>query len=235
MSESESIRVNFGNPIPVFAMDTVVLLPQQVLPLHIFEPRYRQMIDHVLDGSGQIATALFRGADWKQHYHGNPAIRPAVCVGQIVQHESLPDGRYNLLLQGVCRARVIDEVPPDGERLYRSALLEPVGVDEEHAEGIEELRGWIEEELADGPLRQLTVAEQVLEYVRNDAVPTHALLELVSFALVSDTPTRYKLLSEPDLGARAALLRASLGDLDRLIRLAENQHPDDWPKGMSWN
>lgn len=235
MAEEMSIRVNFSRAIPVFPLDSVVLLPQQVLPLHIFEPRYRQMVGDALDGSGQIAMAVFRGESWKQEYHGNPPLLPAVCVGQIVQHERLPDGRYNILLQGVCRAKLMQEHMPDGERMYREAVLEPVGVGEETGPDAEQLREWLNGQLEEGPLAKMTVASQVLEYVRNDEVPTVALLELVSFGMLSGSSVRYRLLAEGDIERRTSLIRRALEDLERLIRRAESQRPEDWPKGCSWN
>ncbi len=241
MSDEVSIRVNFSRAMPVFPLDAVVVLPQQVLPLHIFEPRYRQMVDKALDGVGQIAMGTFKGSRWKQEYHGNPPLRPAVCVGQIVQHEKLDDGRYNILLQGVCRARVLDELPPDGERLFREAVLEPIGVepeddaDDQAQADAEDLREWIQDELEDGPLTKLVVADQVKRYVENEEVPTPALLELVSFAMLTDPETRYRLLEEGRLARRCKLIRAGLGDLASLIRRADDQNPDDWPKGLSWN
>ena len=237
MSDEVSIRVNFSRAMPVFPLDSVVLLPQQVMPLHIFEPRYRQMVDAALDGVGQIAMGTFQGEGWKQEYHGNPPLRPAVCVGQIVQHEKLPDGRYNILLQGVCRAKVVDEVPPDGDRLFREAVLEPVGVGEdgEDAPNAESLREWIDTALTEGELRRMVVADQVRKYVENEDVPTHALLELVSFAMLTDPAVRYRLLEEGELEARCSLIRAGLEDLTDLIRKADAQRPDEWPKGLSWN
>src|SRR5690349_21503961 len=129
MSEETSIQVDFGRPIPLFPLEAVTLLPQQLLPLHIFEERYRQMVDQALDGSGQLAMAVLKGEEQSKDLHGRPVIRPAVCIGQIVQHEKLFDGRYNLLIQGVCRARVVEEMPPEEGRLYRMAMLEPVGLD----------------------------------------------------------------------------------------------------------
>jgi len=237
MPERETISVNFGRPVPVFPLDGVVLLPQQVLPLHIFEERYVQMVGRVLDGSGQIALAVFEGDDWKKDYNGVPPIRPYVCLGQIAQHETLPGERYNILLQGVCRARVVDEFEPDEDRLYRTAMLEPVGLDPSTVDGseLEPMRQWIEDELSDGPLKQLSVAEHVLEYVRNDSIPMPALLELVGFTVVTDPAQRYRLLAEGDLRRRAGILKASMNDLERLVRSAERQRPDEWPKGMSWN
>ncbi len=259
MSEDNSIQVNFGKPMPLFPLDSVTLLPQQLLPLHIFEDRYRQMVDHALDGAGQIAMAVFAGEQWKQNYHGRPPIRPAVCIGQIVQHERLSDGRYNVLVQGVCRARVLVELPMEEGRLYRTAMLEPVGLDpstmvvsgeEEDEEGetpdlglppppepepLIEVRQKICEMLEEGPLTQLVAAEPVLEFVRNEEVPTAPLLELVSFMLITDQGLRYKLLAEPSIQARAGLIMGELQHLSSLIRRAGDQRPQDWPKGMSWN
>jgi Lon protease-like protein len=218
------------------------------------------MIDHALDGSGQIAMAILEPQAWKKDGFGRPAVRPAVCVGQIVQHEKLFDGRYNLLVQGVCRARVVEELPPEDGRLYRMAMLEPVGLDpgtmvvgEEEEEGEEEtpdlglniqpqepaalsaVRERIGEMLSEGPLTQLVAAEPVLEFVRNQEVPVGPLLELVSFMLITDPALRYKLLAEPSMETRAGLIMGELEHLSHLIKRAGSQRPQDWPKGMSWN
>jgi len=235
MAEESSIQVNFAKPMPLFPLDSAVLLPQQVIPLHIFEPRYRQMIEHTLDSAGQFALAVFRGPKWKQEYHGRPPLRPAVCIGQIVQHESLPDGRYNLLLQGVCRARIAQEQPPDSDRLYRTATLEPVGIDSEEEQKLYGVRERLTELLADGPLSQLHHAEKVVEHIRNDEIPTSVVLELVSFVLPTNREVRYRLLAEGDAGQRADLLENELLGLQHLIRRASAQHPESWPKGCSWN
>jgi len=233
VSDGQSISVNFSREMPLFPLDAVVLLPQQVLPLHIFEPRYCQMINRCLDGSGQLAVAVVR--DGVADLSGNPPLKPAVCVAQIVQHESLPDGRYNILLQGVCRARIVREEPPSQDRLYRCALLEPIGEPNPESEHLYGLREWLEAELSEGPLHHFAVAEHVVEYVRNEEVPNSAVLELVSFALLTDPALRYRLLAEGDLDQRAFLVRSELQELARLISLAEHQRPEMWPKGCSWN
>ncbi|MDX2131161.1 MAG: LON peptidase substrate-binding domain-containing protein [Planctomycetota bacterium] len=254
MSEESSIQVNFGHPMPLFPLDQATLLPQQLLPLHIFEPRYRQMIEHALDGAGQFALAVFEGDRWKQEYHGRPPLRRAVCIAQIVQHEKLPDGRYNVLVQGVCRARILREVPAEAGRQYRTALLEPVGLSQAPPEvswtddtfdddtdsddaspSLAEARGRIRDMLAEGPLTQLTHAAPVLEYLRNDELPTSAVLEVVSFTLITDPTLRYALLAEGDADARAAMIVRELEHLADLVRRAALQHPEEWPKGCSWN
>lgn len=235
MSEESSIQVNFGRPIPVFPLESVALLPQQVIPLHIFEPRYRQMVARALDGAGQIAMAVFDGPRWKQEYHGRPPIKPVACLGQIMQHQKLPDGRYHILLQGVCRARIVKESPGNAERLYREALLEPLGLpfgDDEKLYGIRERLG---ELLAEPPLSELKEATWVLERVQNEQIPPSALLELVSFTLLSGQELKYRLLAEPDVVTRAELVERELTRIGSLMGRAAAQRPEDWPKGLSWN
>jgi len=243
MADEVSIRVNFAKPIALFPLDSLAILPQQVIPLHIFEARYRQMVDRALDSAGQIAMAVYEGDGWRDNYDGNPPLKPFVCVGQIVQHERLPDGRYNILLQGVCRARIAEELVPEDDRatpaeparLFREAMLEPVGLEAGDETHLQSLRDWVTQQLQHGPLNKLAMADQVLEYVENDAIPAEAVVELVSFALLTDEDTRYRLLSEPDADARIRVVREELGALARLIRDAGAQHPEDWPKGLSWN
>ncbi len=235
MSEDIDVRVNFARPMPLFPIDGLVMLPQQVVPLHIFEERYRQMVARVLDGPGQIAMAVFEGSGVAATDGAQPRLRPSVCVGQIVQHEKLEDGRYNILLQGVCRGRIVEEQPPTPTRLFRTALLEPVEHDPSDSAELDHHRAWLEHELDSGELSRLRASEDLLEYVRNEDVPTAILFELLSFTLLSDTELRYGLLAEPDPRRRAELVRSDLEKFRRLIRLADRQGSDEWPKGMSWN
>lgn len=234
-SEDTSILVNFGRPLPLFPLDITALLPQQVLPMHIFEPRYRQMIEHALDRSGQIAVGVFEGQAWKTQYHGRPPVRPYVCIGQIMQHEKLHDGRYNLLVQGICRARIIKERPPSKDRLYREVYLEPVGSEASLVDGLGEVRSKIESMLTGTPLKQLTAADVILEYLRNEEIPTHALLELITFSIVSEPRVRYALLSEGDIERRAKIIVGEMDYLVTLIRRAVRQRMSDLPKGCHWN
>ncbi len=235
MSEEASIQVNFSTPKPLFPLDSAVLLPQQILPLHIFEDRYTQMVSEALDSAGQFAMAVFQGNRWKQEYHGCPPIRPVVCVAQIIQHEQLDDGRFNVIIQGICRARVVRHNRPDNERLYRTAMLEPIGVPLEGDTELFGVRERFRELLSDGPLVQLRAGEWILQRLNNDEIPTAAVLELVSFTLMSDPEVKYQLLAEPDAATRAEIVEGELLDMQQLIRRAQAQRPGDWPKGCSWN
>lgn len=107
--------------IPLFPLPGVVLLPGALLPLHIFEPRYRAMVSDALAGSRTIGMALLKPG-W-QDQGGTPAIYPVGGAGQIVDFEELPDGRYNILLEGQFRYRVLEEAPPNP---YRTARVEEI-------------------------------------------------------------------------------------------------------------
>src|SRR5947209_5720417 len=114
--------------VPLFPLPNVVLFPRAVLPLHIFEERYKVMTADALDGDKQIAMALLQSG-WEKNYYERPAIEQVVCIGTIVSHERLPDGKYNFLLQGHSRAIIEREVPRDDSTPYRRAdlrlLVEP--------------------------------------------------------------------------------------------------------------
>ncbi len=233
---SETIRVHFGKPIALFALSDTVLLPHAILPLHIFEPRYQQMVSHCLDQTGQIAIGTFerRNPSDPGSPEGAP-VRIAVCVGQIIQHDALPDGRFNILLHGVCRAKIKQILEPEGDRAYRMAEISPI----ESVEGPPSPMPMVREDLRamlTGPrLKRLRDHETLMEWIDREDVPTHALLELIAFALVRDTELKYRLLAEADPARRAVMIKGELKYLDSLVRKTDRQDYRSWPKGLSWN
>jgi Lon protease-like protein len=95
--------------IPLFPLPGVVLLPGALLPLHIFEPRYRAMVADALVGERTIGMAMIQpGCELADP---TPEILPVGGAGRIVESEELPDGRYNIVLQGEFRYRVVEESP----------------------------------------------------------------------------------------------------------------------------
>jgi len=108
--------------LPLFPLPNVVLFPGVFLPLHIFEPRYREMVADALLGDRIIGMTLLRPG-WEADYEGRPPIYPIGCSGVITHFERLPDGRYNIVLRGLDRFRVLEE---EASRTYRRALVEPL-------------------------------------------------------------------------------------------------------------
>jgi uncharacterized protein len=126
--------------VPLFPLPTVVLFPGVMLPLHIFEPRYRTMVADALDGDRQIGMVLLRPG-WESDYEGTPPVHAMGCTGAIIQHTRLADGRYTLVLQGLERFRMTGE---DRTRSYRRAAVEAIldpPQDDEARQTLRELRG----------------------------------------------------------------------------------------------
>jgi Lon protease-like protein len=123
MNEDSSALQEFSGVARLFPLPNVVLFPFLVQPLHIFEPRYRQMAIDALTGDRLIAMALLRPG-WEAKYDGKPAVFPVVCLGRIVSDQRLPDGRFNIQLRGLSRARILQEV--DNGKRYRSAQVKLV-------------------------------------------------------------------------------------------------------------
>ncbi len=94
--------------IPIFPLPNVVLFPDTYLPLHIFEPRYRDMVADASREGSCIGMALFKQG-WEDQYYGNPPIFSLGCVGRMTHIEPLQDGRSNLILQGLYRYTIQEE------------------------------------------------------------------------------------------------------------------------------
>ncbi|HEV8395427.1 MAG TPA: LON peptidase substrate-binding domain-containing protein, partial [Vicinamibacterales bacterium] len=94
--------------IPIFPLPNVVLFPNVFLPLHIFEPRYREMVADALASDRMIGMVLLRPG-WERDYEGRPPVYPIGCSGVMTHAERLPDGRYNIVLRGVERFRLLEE------------------------------------------------------------------------------------------------------------------------------
>jgi Lon protease-like protein len=108
--------------LPLFPLPNVVLFPSVFLPLHIFEPRYREMIADAIASDRMIGMVLLRPG-WQRDYEGRPPIYPVGCSGVITHFEKLPDGEYNIVLRGLDRFRIVEE---DDQRSYRRAVVEPL-------------------------------------------------------------------------------------------------------------
>jgi len=106
--------------IPIFPLPNVVLFPGVFLPLHIFEARYRAMVQDVLSGDRIIGMVLLRPG-WKNEYEGRPPVYPVGCAGLVTHAVRLDDGRYNIVLHGLSKFRIVRE---ESEGAYRVARIE---------------------------------------------------------------------------------------------------------------
>jgi Lon protease-like protein len=107
--------------VPLFPLPNAVLFPGVPLPLHIFEPRYREMVRDVERREDKLIGMVLLRGEWRKEYYGRPAVYAVGCAGRMVSVEALPDGRYNILLQGVREFALTGE---SGEHSYRVGEVE---------------------------------------------------------------------------------------------------------------
>ena len=209
MIENETTAINLSRPVPVFPLEDCVLLPHTVLPLHVFEPRYRQMANKVLDSYGLIAMGLFDGeVDEDQYLHGHPAVRPYVCVGRVVNYQRLDDGRYLIVLQGVIRARIAEELPHEP---YRVMLLDSVE-DQEDDTRTTLVRARIDQLLRRSWMQKVRGVAEVADCIDDD-VPSGTAIDILTGLLAHTPDQRYEMLSEPDVPARGEWVVERLTEL----------------------
>ena len=232
-------RVDFGRPIALFPLPGVPLLPHALTPFHIFEPRYRQMIEHVLaQGNGDLERADpigFAVVDEVSTSGDKTSIRDAVCVGRITRLERYQDGRFDIVVHGICRARIDELDLPDSSRLYLRGWLRPLESQNGAGPVMPEVRRTIRTLLRNPRLSRLSHGEFARQLMEKEEVPTTAILDLIGFTVLQDPTLRYELLAEADCRNRAATLTRELQELDRLVGLVDRQSPSAWPKGLSWN
>lgn len=111
---------NFSGIVPVFPLSTVVFFPNTLLPLHIFEERYRDMLSDSLGSEKIIAMALLKPG-WDDNYYGNPDVYDVAGMGRIVSSETFSDGRSNIVLYGLKRIRIVEFIE---DKPYRKARIE---------------------------------------------------------------------------------------------------------------
>jgi uncharacterized protein len=182
--------------IPLFPLPNVVLFPGVFLPLHIFEPRYRAMTEDALDGDRIIGMALLQPG-WEREYEGRPPVYATGCAGVISHAEKLPDGRFNIVLNGLEKFRVMAERQ---ERAYR--LAEVLGLPEvatdEHRRELRQRRGRLEALV----LEALHASEVRIPTSLSDEDLVHALCQYLEFS----PPERQALLERDGVLARAHAL-----------------------------
>lgn len=205
-------EARFNGTVRLFPLPDLVMFPHVVQPLHIFEPRYRDLLNDALDGDGLIAMSIL-APGWERDYDGRPALLPHVCVGKVVTHMRLDDGRYNLMLLGMRRGRIVGERP--ATRSFREA--EVVLMEDVYPDAGDAGRDDVQEKLAKAfhqalPLPQDTSTnEGPVQELLSSEVPLGVLTDLVSFALPLKSALKRVLLGEVDVDRRARLLLDAMG------------------------
>jgi Lon protease-like protein len=196
--------------LPIFPLANCVLLPGGLLPLHVFEPRYRELTRDCLAGHQLMGVARLRPG-YETAYYGRPPVYEKCGVGRIICSEELPDGRFALLLRGVARAEIARELP--SERTYR--LVEARPIDDatydlqdaiDHHRQLIQLCDRLAEVIDKG-------GSQLRDLVRGSESPG-ACADAVAAALVMDADARQELLEACDPMVR---LQRTLGHVSHLL------------------
>lgn len=215
--------------VPVFPLPGIVLFPHTILPLHVFEPRYRALFSDALEGEKVVAIAQLKPG-WEPTYHTfRTPIYNVVGIGKIVQSEQLEDGDYNVLLRGVGRATIISEInkPP-----YRRARIEPVetfcSANDDEADRI---RGRLFEAIrgSEGIDRQ-----QRKNWLKLRELPLglDECVDLLAAGIPADPALRQCVLAEPDAAVRADIV---LRQIETISAIAKNMRRSTFPSGSSMN
>ena len=212
----------FNGTARLFPLPDLVMFPHVMQPLHVFEPRYRDMVIDALEDDRLIATARLQPG-WEGEYDGRPPVAKTACLGKIVSDHELEDGRFNILLLGLRRVHILRESDP--LHSYRVADVEVLRdrVCEEERQARREVRG----KLLRSFRRSLPIGKGAKEKIGGllqKHVPLGVLVDLISFTFDLDLSFKQSLLEETDVLRRAQRL---------LARIEESQpHESGWPKAL---
>jgi uncharacterized protein len=195
--------IESGQLVPIFPLPNAVLFPRAILPLHVFEPRYKLMTRDALAGSRLIAMALLKPGYEPRYHTLDVEVHPVVCVGRIVREEQLEDGRYNFLLQGVIRAQILQENTELGYRRAQLRLLPPNNVPQALTLL---LRRQLHSALTDPPMDELAAEASWLELLRCPDLCLSDLVDLLGSVALQTVEEKQDLLAEPRTEPRVHLL-----------------------------
>lgn len=200
--------------MPLFPLPGVFLHPRQIMPLNIFEPRYRSMIEDCLDGLGRIVIGTILEPDLDRIYDEDdpPRVLSVAGMGEIAGHERLPDGRFHIWLVGLGRV-IVDEAPRDTPYRQVSAvpLLETT-LRQEDADSLEKplKRAILARQRslpADSPPEQAAEQRAAHENLRETlkGLPTALLVDVLSPRLHAPQAELERIYAEPNVLTRARL------------------------------
>ncbi len=194
---------DFCGEVRLFPLSNLVLFPGNVLPLHIFESRYKEMLEDALQGD-QLVTMATLTPGFEHDYFSRPPVSPVVCIGRVIAHRKAAEGTYNLMLAGLTRARIDHEIEP--VRSFRRAQVRVINSLPVTAGAVTSQQA---EMLSAQVVKAMPLMRAFFDEMAGQEVPLDALTDIVAFHLPLKTEFKLQLLSEADPGVRAELLLAS--------------------------
>jgi Lon protease-like protein len=199
--------------VPIFPLPDVTFFPHTLLPLHVFEGRYRALVIDALERDRRLAVVKLKPG-YEAAYAGKPDVHPVAGLGEIVSCERLATGRYNILLRGESRVRLEQELPSDTlYRLVRARRLvdaEPVG---DVMPALTRIRAACKTLLA-----ALARPADRLDTALADGQPAGVIADRVAAAVLPDGATRQRLLETLDVAARITTVAVAVEALVKELK-----------------
>lgn len=202
-SQEINLPDDFAGQVRLFPLPNLVLFPGALQALHIFEPRYCDMLDDALHSDHLVSMALLKPG-WEVNFTGRPPIEDVICIGKVLSHSPTEDHRHNILLAGLRRARIVREIP--GSETFRRAevhLLE----DEYPESGVSERSG-LRQRLANliEAMIPPSHASDLMQQLLGKTVPLGILTDMIASALKMPIVNKQRLLATVDVDVRCKLL-----------------------------
>lgn len=215
--DSQFQMAHYSGVAPIFPLPETVFFPGTYLPLHIFEPRYRQMTRDALAEERIICMTLLKEG-WEDEYYQEPAIHTTGTLGYITEEERLEEGKYNILLQGIAKVKIKEVTSTTSYRKGETSTIIEAEDDwkvvQERKRLMRQFKGMIELLEADLPMDELEEENLSLEILTN----------LLATWLPIPVPEKQKLLEINDISMRSQIVReflrqemedlSSLSDID---------------------
>lgn len=183
--------------VPIFPLPDVTFFPHTLLPLHVFEARYRMMVIDALERDRRLAVVKLRPG-YEATYAGKPEVHPVAGLGEIVSCERLSTGRYNILLRGESRVRLERELPSDTlYRLVRGRRLADQEPTTDVAPALARIRAACKMLLS-----ALSRPADLLDTALAEGQPPGVIADRVAAAVLPGADTRQRLLETLDVAAR---------------------------------
>jgi ATP-dependent Lon protease len=230
--DPSEIPASFSGRARLFPLADLVMFPHGLQPLHVFEPRYRALLEAALNSDQLIAMAVVQPGQEDQ-LEGQPDLLPMACLSRVIANHRTDDGRYYVMLRGLCRVELARELPLlNGYRVAEARSREDLysdGGESRRAELHQSLVKWIRGLLADRP--------QVLEQLGPLVAENHPLgtaTDVLAQSLNIEGSLKRQLLLELDVERRAALLVQWLAEASQ-GNLLRGRDSGEFPPGFSLN
>lgn len=199
---------HFSGQARLFPLPNLVLFPHVMQPLHIFERRYVEMFQDAIEDDRLIAMSLLEPG-WEDDYEGRPPVSPVACLGRVITWQAQGSSCYNLLLLGLERVRIVEELPP--ERAFRAARVDVLA--DQYPHSTAELRLALHDKLVTSFERmvpRIKDADELFNQLSVDSISLGTLTDVIAYALDLDLRVKQSLLTEPCVDRRATMLLAHL-------------------------